>query len=93
MADGTFGTLATTAAFTLGNWAAQGLSLAATHAENAENFLEARCYKVLISDPKDATIPDVAPLRTAVALDAPEHMAEGERLRVGEDVLQRVADA
>ncbi|CAK0835937.1 unnamed protein product, partial [Prorocentrum cordatum] len=64
---------------------AGGLSLAATTAENTDNFLEARCYKVLISDPKDATIPDIASLRTAVALDALDHIAEAEQLRVDEE--------
>ena len=61
--------LAKTAKYTFGNWAVQGLRLAATWAENTGNFLQVSCYKVLVMDPHDAVIPDFSALRTAVALD------------------------
>ena len=54
--------------FMFGGWAVQGLSIAGTWAENIKNFTAAPCCKVMIADPKDQAIPNVASLRTAVAL-------------------------
>eukprot|EP00929_Paragymnodinium_shiwhaense_P085843 TRINITY_DN46298_c0_g1_i2.p1 TRINITY_DN46298_c0_g1~~TRINITY_DN46298_c0_g1_i2.p1 ORF type:complete len:896 (+),score=215.13 TRINITY_DN46298_c0_g1_i2:114-2801(+) len=93
VADRTFSTLADAARYTFGNWAVKGLGLAATWANNFANFDAARCYKVMLCDPKDATIPDLAALRTSVALKALERVAANDQLVMEEERLQRVADA
>lgn len=93
IADRTFSTLASAAKFTFGNWAVKGLSLSATKADNLTNYMQARCYKVLICDPHDATIPDLASLRTGVAIRALEQRAPASRLTVGDAQVQRLAKA
>lgn len=93
IADRTFSTLAKVAKLTFGNWAVQGLTLAATWADNASNFFASRCYKVLICDPKDQVIPDLASLRTAAALEALERVPQSCRLLMDDKRLRRVAEA
>ncbi|CAE8582307.1 unnamed protein product, partial [Polarella glacialis] len=93
VADRTFSTLAKAAKYTFGDWASKGLSLSATWADNTTNYLQARCYKVMICDPKDATIPDLAALRTAVAMELLKQVAPGDRLVLEEDRIRRVAEA
>mmetsp|Transcript_15428 Transcript_15428/g.42398 ORF Transcript_15428/g.42398 Transcript_15428/m.42398 type:complete len:925 (+) Transcript_15428:107-2881(+) len=93
VADRTFSTLGNAARFTFGNWAVTGLSIATTWADNHENYAQARCYKVMICDPKDATIPDLASLRTAVAVNALEGVAPTDRLTMEQDKIDRVAEA
>jgi len=93
VADRTFSTLAKAAKYTFGNWAATGLSLAGTWADNSKNYLQARCYKVMICDPKDATIPDLAALRTSVALKALEQTPVQECLQLEPEKVQRLAEA
>ena len=41
------------AKYTFGDWAAKGLSLSATWADNVSNYLSTKCYKVMLCDPKD----------------------------------------
>jgi len=55
--------------------------------------LESRCYKVLICDPKDATIPDLASLRTAVAMQALQEVPPVDRLVLEDDRIQRLVEA
>jgi len=93
VADRTFSTLAKAATHTFGNWAAKGLSLSATWADNFENYRKARCYKVMICDPKDATIPDLASLRAAVAVEALEQMPASDRFMLDDDGIRRLVDA
>jgi len=90
IADRTFSTLARVANFMFGGWAVQGLSLSGTWAENIKNFTMAPCYKVMICDPKDMSIPDVASLRTAVALKAVDDTAKEETLVFEDDRLRRI---
>eukprot|EP00927_Polykrikos_kofoidii_P021180 TRINITY_DN20132_c0_g1_i1.p1 TRINITY_DN20132_c0_g1~~TRINITY_DN20132_c0_g1_i1.p1 ORF type:complete len:939 (-),score=177.08 TRINITY_DN20132_c0_g1_i1:70-2886(-) len=92
VADRTFSTLADAARFTFGEWAVQGLGLALTWADNYANYAAARCYKVMICDPKDATIPDQASLRTAVAVHALEKAAPGECLLMEDDKIKRLSE-
>lgn len=93
VADRTFSTLAKAAKYTFGNWAAVGLSLSATWADNLQHYSKARCYKVMICDPKDATIPDLASLRTAVAMQALDQVPANDRLVFEDDKVQRLAEA
>lgn len=93
IADRTFSTLASAAKFTFGDWAVTGLSLSATKADNLANYAQARCYKVAICDPHDATIPDLASLRTGIAIRALEQCAPGERLELPEEQVRRLASA
>lgn len=56
VADRTFSTLAKAARHTFGDWAAKGLSLSATWADNVTNYLDSKCYKVMLCDPKERRI-------------------------------------
>merc|ERR1719382_975972 len=67
IADRTFSTLAKTAQYTFGNWAVKGLAIAGTWADNLQNYMQTKCYKVMLCDPGDTTIPDITSLRTGVA--------------------------
>lgn len=91
--DRTFSTLAKVAKYTFGNWAVKGLGLSATWADNHRNYEKSRCYKVMICDPNDATIPDLAALRSAVALDAVSQVPECNRFSVEDDKIERLAKA
>jgi hypothetical protein len=93
VADRTFSTLGRTAKYTFGNWAVKGLSVAATWADNFSKFEKAKCYKVLICDPKDATIPDLAALRTAAALEALNRLPPSDAFTPEDARLQKLADA
>ncbi|CAK9078704.1 unnamed protein product [Durusdinium trenchii] len=91
VADRTFSTLAKAAKYTFGDWAAKGLSLSATWADNVSNYVNTKCYKVMLCDPKDATIPDLAALRTAVAQKVLEQVPSSERFSY--EGLDRMAEA
>lgn len=93
IADRTMSTLAEVAKYTFGNWAVKGLSLSATWADNFRHYAKAKCYKVMICDPKDATIPDLASLRTAVAIEALERLPAADRFVLEDERLQRVTEA
>mmetsp|Transcript_58950 Transcript_58950/g.140729 ORF Transcript_58950/g.140729 Transcript_58950/m.140729 type:complete len:882 (+) Transcript_58950:108-2753(+) len=93
IADRTFSTLDRVAKFTFGEWAAKGLMLSWTWADNLQSFCQARCYKVMLCDPKDQTIPDLASLRTAVANKAVEWVPPNERISMEDDKIQRFVDA
>jgi len=92
IADRTMSTLENAARYMYGAWAASGLKLTAMMADNVDTFWEARAYKLLIVDPKDTMILDLAALRTAVAMRVLEKMAPEERFVVGEDMLARIAE-
>eukprot|EP00747_Dinoflagellata_sp_TGD_P221215 gnl/TRDRNA2_/TRDRNA2_93082_c0_seq1.p1 gnl/TRDRNA2_/TRDRNA2_93082_c0~~gnl/TRDRNA2_/TRDRNA2_93082_c0_seq1.p1 ORF type:complete len:888 (+),score=146.17 gnl/TRDRNA2_/TRDRNA2_93082_c0_seq1:138-2801(+) len=93
VADRTFSSLEQVGRFTFGKWAVNALSLSGTCADNFEKFMKARCYKVLICDPKDMTIPDIASLRTVVAVEALNRFQPHDRLLMADEQLQRVADS
>lgn len=93
IADRTFSTLALVAKFLMGSWAVKGLSISATWAENTASYYKAKCYKVMIHDPKDAVILDLSSLRSAVAAKALEHTLQADRLVMEDERLQRLADA
>jgi len=93
VADRTFSSLGLVAKFTFGNWAVKGLSVAATWADNISKFNQARCYKVLICDPKDATIPDLAALRTAAAMEALNRVPPSDSFNPEDERLQKLVDA
>lgn len=93
VADRTFSTLGRTARFTFGNWAQKGLLLTATWADNVQCFLGARCYKVMMCDPKDMTIPDLAALRSAVAQKTLEKAPESEKFVLEPVKAQKLAEA
>jgi len=93
IADRTFSTLGRVAQYSYGGWAAKGLKFGLTKAETTKNFLEAKCYKVLMADPKDSMIVDLAALRTAVALEAVAKMAPQERLACDDARLRRLKAA
>ena len=57
------------AKYTFGDWAAKGLSLSATWADNVSNYLSTKCYKVMLCDPKDlGRSHDVAIDKTIVSI-------------------------
>lgn len=93
VADRTMSTLAEVAKYTFGNWAVKGLSLSATWADNLRHYSKARCYKVMICDPKDATIPDLASLRTSVAIEELERLPASERFVLEDERIQRITEA
>lgn len=93
VADRTFSTLSKVASCTFGNWARHGLSLSATWADNTSGYLQARCYKVMLCDPRDATIPDLSSLRTAVALEAVGRAEPHDRIILDEGKAARIAEA
>ena len=66
--DRTMSTLENAARYMYGAWAASGIKLTAMMADNVDNFWEVRAYKLLIVDPNDTMIVDLAALRTAVAM-------------------------
>jgi len=92
IADRTMSTLENAARYMYGAWAASGLKLTAMLADNVDNFLEVRAYKLLIADPKDTMILDLAALRTAVAMHVLEQVAPEERFVVEDDVLMKIAE-
>jgi len=93
IADRTFSSLATVAKYLYGNWAVNGLNFARTWADNIRGYLQARCYKVMICDPKDITVPDIASLRSAVAREALARAPASERLSLEEGKIQKLAEA
>ncbi|CAE8629949.1 unnamed protein product, partial [Polarella glacialis] len=64
IADRTMSTLEGAARYMYGSWAAKGLRATSMVATNTDNFWEVRCHKLLICDPKDTMILDLAALRT-----------------------------
>lgn len=91
--DRSMSTLENAAAFLYGRWAAMGLRLTAMMADNVDNYVHARCYKVMICDPKDGMILDMASLRSQVALRVLERVGPNERLVLDDDVLAKLTDA
>jgi len=87
VADRTMSTLESAARCMYGTWAAKGLKLTNMVHENTDNFWESRCYKLLVCDPKDTMILDLAALRTAVALRALERTPPHERLALPDETL------
>jgi pimeloyl-ACP methyl ester carboxylesterase len=92
IADRTMSTLENAARYLYGAWASSGIKLTAMMADNVDNFLQVRAYKLLIVDPNDTMIVDLAALRTAVAMHVLEQMTPEERFVVGDDVLVNVAE-
>lgn len=92
-ADRTFSSLARVAKYGFGEWAVKALGLSATWADNLQPYLQVRCYKVMVCDPKDATVLDIASLRTGVATDAVMQVPQADRLSFGEEKIQRLAEA
>jgi len=93
VADRTFASLGRVAKYSFGDWAAKALGLSATWADNLQPFLQARCHKVMICDPQDATVPDLSSLRTGVAVEALLQVPQADRLAPGEDRIRRLAEA
>eukprot|EP00435_Cladocopium_sp_Y103_P006948 s1176_g2.t1 len=62
-------------------------------ADNTDNFLEVRCHKVLICDPRDQMILDPAALRTEVALKVLERLSPEERIQVDDGTLKSFEEA
>lgn len=87
VADRTMSTLESAARCMYGAWAAKGLKLTNMVHENTDNFWESRCYKLLVCDPKDAMILDLAALRTAIALRVLERTPPHERLALPDETL------
>jgi len=93
VADRTMSNLEATAKYAYGNWAAKGLHLISMMADNTDNFFQTRCYKLLICDPKDTMILDLAALRTGIALKILEGMAPEERFALDDEQLVHLSDA
>ncbi|CAK9032992.1 unnamed protein product [Durusdinium trenchii] len=86
-------TLEGAARYMYGAWAAKGLRATSMVADNTENFLEVRCHKVLICDPRDQMILDPAALRTEVALKVLERLSPEERINVDDTTLKAFEEA
>jgi len=100
IADRTFSKLKLVAKFTYGEWAHHGLLLAqlprtisADWASITSHFVETKCHKVMVCDPKDAIIPDLAALRTEVAHQALSQMSVEEKLVVEDEQFYRLLEA
>jgi len=91
IADRTMSQLQTAAKYLYGAWAAAGLQLTRMVHDNVDNFWEVRCYKLLIVDPKDTMILDLASLRTAIALRVVEGMRPEERFDIDDETLSALA--
>ena len=91
--DRTMSTLEGAARYMYGGWAAKGLRATSMVADNTENFLEVRCHKVLICDPRDQMILDPAALRTEVALKILERLSPEERIHVDDASLKTFVEA
>mmetsp|Transcript_148919 Transcript_148919/g.478475 ORF Transcript_148919/g.478475 Transcript_148919/m.478475 type:complete len:920 (+) Transcript_148919:159-2918(+) len=92
IADRTMSQLQTAAKHLYGGWAAKGLQITRMTHSNVDNFCGVSCYKVLVVDPKDTMILELAALRSAVAQRAVETMRPEERLVIDDSVLQRLAE-
>lgn len=69
IADRTFATLPALAQRLVAKWTGSAVkSLTWWETDNAKNYLEAKCAKLLCSDPDDEIIHDAASLKTGVAL-------------------------
>lgn len=93
IADRTLSTLTGMAKHMFGGWAVNGLNMSAMRANNLTGYAKATCYKLLICDPRDVTIPETASLRSAVAAEALEHVSEDDRLAINPEHAKRIADA
>jgi len=91
--DRTMSTLEGAAQCMYGGWAAKGLRVTSMVADNTENFVEVRCHKLLICDPRDTMILELASLRTAVALQVLERVSHQERLNLDDATLNTFAEA
>eukprot|EP00928_Gymnodinium_smaydae_P002593 TRINITY_DN10930_c0_g3_i1.p1 TRINITY_DN10930_c0_g3~~TRINITY_DN10930_c0_g3_i1.p1 ORF type:complete len:945 (+),score=228.63 TRINITY_DN10930_c0_g3_i1:32-2836(+) len=90
--DRTMATLESAAESLYGSWAARGLRISSMVGGNLDNYWSAKCRKVMICDPKDGIILDIAALRTAVAGRVLELTPEGERLNLPEGTLERFCE-
>lgn len=91
--DRTMSTLEGAARYMYGGWAAKGLRATSMVADNTDFFLEVRCHKVLICDPRDQMILDPAALRTEVALKVLERLSSEERIQVDDGSLKSFEEA
>jgi len=91
--DRTMSTLESTAKCLYGKWAARGLRLTKMMVSNLDNFLMVRCYKLLVCDPKDGMILDLAALRTGVAMWVQSNSKIEERLSFDQEELQQLVHA
>jgi len=92
IADRTMSTLESTAKYMYGSWASKALKVTNMRADNVDHFWEVRAYKLLVVDPKDTMILDLAALRTAVAMRVAERFSAEERLAIDESVLRRLEE-
>lgn len=92
IADRTMSQLQTAAKYLYGAWAAAGLQLTRMIHDNVDRYWEVRCYKLLIVDPKDTMILDLASLRTAVALRVLERLRPEERFDVDDETLAALSE-
>lgn len=91
--DRSMSTLEETAKHMYGPWAATALRWTSMAADNVDNFIAVRCYKLMVCDPKDSMILDIAALRTAVALRVLEKLAPEDKLHVDDEQLSRLVEA
>lgn len=92
IADRTMSRLEAAAKYLYGNWASNALQATRMVHNNVDNFIGVRCYKLLLVDPKDAMILDLAALRTEVAARAVERMSPEEVFAVDDKTLKSLAD-
>lgn len=92
IADRTMSRLEAAAKHLYGNWAAKGLQITRMVHSNVDNFLGVRCYKLIMVDPKDTMILDLAALRTEVASRALNCMGAEEIFTVDDQTLENLVD-
>ena len=94
IADRTLDSLSKVAGISFGQWAVQGLKLAGLYAENVPAFLNAKCTKVIINDPRDGIIADLASLKSGVASQIVAHSNSADLSAYGQfrdEDIQRFA--
>mmetsp|Transcript_21482 Transcript_21482/g.54058 ORF Transcript_21482/g.54058 Transcript_21482/m.54058 type:complete len:1606 (+) Transcript_21482:84-4901(+) len=84
--DRGFASLQRTAELGYGSWAKVGLKSSAYDVCNVQNYLQISCRKILIVDPHDEVIPDLASLRSSVAFDS---LLPVQRARAGTSASTR----
>mmetsp|Transcript_18532 Transcript_18532/g.41027 ORF Transcript_18532/g.41027 Transcript_18532/m.41027 type:complete len:994 (+) Transcript_18532:95-3076(+) len=93
IADRTFASLQATASSIYGTWAAYGLRFVFASGPNFKNYESATCYKVVVSDPKDATIPDVISLRSRAAIAALASLPSSKKVELEKHECQTLVQA
>ena len=94
--DRTFGKLCETARQMMGEWARNALQASRTVADPIAAFkkIPTKVNKILICDPEDSVIEEMASLKTFVALDVLESWdVIGGQLKFGTEFLNRVCDS